>query len=131
MLSPALLDQPLRIHFSLPSHSHFVDIYLSFSFNIHVNMYLPTLFLNHYKATLLHCLQMKTLSSVYLLILYVSIICSELLYMQLLPLQSAHPTLHPPLLGWSTTGYLGKPGDSKLWEPEYHTSSVFRGQCDI
>ncbi len=27
----------------------------------------------------------------------------------------AHPAVHPSLTGWSINGYLGKPGEGKLW----------------
>ncbi len=35
-------------------------------------------------------------------------------------------TVHPSLMGWWINGYLGKPGEGKLWKPGYYSSPVSR-----
>lgn len=50
---------------------------------------------------------------------YSSVLCS---------LPVCNPAVHPIYSGWSVNEYLGRPGESKLWEPRCHTWFVLSGK---
>ena len=41
--------------------------------------------------------------------------------------RTAYPSVHPPKMGWSINGYLGKPWEGKLWKLGCHSGPVSQG----